>query len=287
MRCSVVSSAGKGRINEDLAVVIEGDACVDLVLMDGATPLTGRRWTRAGASDPAWFVRRFARELGAVLDPATDQDALVRAAVARTRAAYFDAVDGAAVPPYALPIATLSWVRVHAPDAAGACALDLYCLGDSKVLLAAPDGTVADLDPFENPQERATQDAVAALVAEGVADPAARWERLLPMLRARRAEQNAAARPVVLCLDPQGPFAARRVRAHAPAGSTLLALSDGLYRLVDTYGLHTDASLLAACTTDGLDALVDELRRFEAGGAADGLSAKSADDASAIAWRSA
>ncbi|MFS2020310.1 hypothetical protein ACEN88_27510, partial [Massilia sp. CT11-108] len=123
--------------------------------------------------------------------------------------AYRAAGGHADVPPYAWPIATLAWVRVSDADTEGSHTLDLFCLGDSKVLLQLPDGTVRDLDPFENPQEQATQAAVAALVAEGILDPAERWTRLLPMLRARRHEQNTAASPAVLCLEPRGPFAAR------------------------------------------------------------------------------
>jgi hypothetical protein len=285
MRYTLASSAGKGRINEDLVAVYERDGYTDLVLMDGATPLAPERCVAAGASDPAWFVRRFAEDLGRVLRAEGDQEALVLEALAHTRAAYRAAGGHADVPPYAWPIATLAWVRVSGPDTDGSHTLDLFGLGDSKILLQLPDGTVRDLDPFENPQEQATQAAVAALVAEGILDPAERWTRLLPMLRARRHEQNTAASPAVLCLEPCGPFAARRTRVTAPGGALLLVLSDGLYRLVDTYGLHSDGSLLDACRMRGLDALLDELRAFEAGKEAAGLAAKAADDASAIAWR--
>lgn len=285
MRYTLASSAGKGRINEDVVVVYERDGFTDLVLMDGATPLTPERCVAAGASDPAWFVRRFAQDLGCVLRADASQEALVLEALDHTRTAYRAAGGHADVPPFAWPIATLAWVRVFDPDADGNHALDLFCLGDSKVLLQLPDGAVRDLDPFENPQEQATQAAVAALVAEGILDPAERWARLLPMLRARRHEQNTAASPAVLCLEPRGPFAARRTRVTAPPGALLLVLSDGLYRLVDTYGLHADGSLLEACRARGLDALLDELRAFEAGKEAAGLAAKTADDASAIAWR--
>lgn len=285
MRYSLASAAGKGRINEDVVVVYERDGWTDLVLMDGATPLTPDRSVTAGASDPAWFVRRFAQDLGRVLRPDASQADLVLEALDATRAAYRAGGAGADVPPYAWPVATLGWVRVHDPDATGIHTLELFCLGDSKVLLQDPMGAVHDLDPFENPQEAAIQAAVAALVADGVTDPAERWTRLLPMLRARRHEQNTAARPVVLCMDPRGPFAARTATVTAAPGALLLLLSDGLYRLVDTYGLHTDASLLAACRARGLDALLDELRAFEAGREAEGLAAKTADDASAIAWR--
>jgi hypothetical protein len=285
MRYTLASSAGKGRINEDVVVVFERDGYTDLVLMDGATPLTPERCVTAGASDPAWFVRRFAQDLGRVLRADGTQEALVLEALEHTRAAYRAAGGHADVPPYAWPIATLAWVRVREADAGGGHRLDLFCLGDSKILLQTSDGAVRDLDPFENPQEHATQAAVAALVAEGVHDPAERWTRLLPMLRARRHEQNTAASPAILCLEPRGPFAARTARATAPAGALLLVLSDGLYRLVDTYGLHSDGSLLEACRARGLDALLDELRAFEAGKEAAGLAAKTADDASAIAWR--
>ena len=285
MRYSLASAAAKGRINEDVVVVYERDGWTDLVLMDGATPLTPERSVAAGASDPAWFVRRFVQDLGRALRVDACQADLVLEALDATRAAYRAGGAGTDVPPYAWPVATLGWVRVHDPDATGLHTLDLFCLGDGKVLLQDPDGAVRDLDPFENPQEAAIQAVVTALVAEGVTDPAERWARLLPMLRARRHEQNTAARPVVLCMDPRGPFAARTATVTAPAGALLLLLSDGLYRLVDTYGLHTDASLLAACRARGLDALLDELRAFEAGREPEGLAAKTADDASAIAWR--
>jgi hypothetical protein len=285
MRYTLASSAGKGRINEDVVVVVERDGFTDLVLMDGATPLAPDRCVAAGASDPAWFVRRFAQDLGRVVRADARQETLVLEALEHTRAAYRAAGGHADVPPYAWPIATLAWVRVSEPDADGSHLLSLFCLGDSKILLQLPDGAVRDLDPFENPQEQATQAAVAALVAEGIADPAERWNRLLPMLRARRHEQNTAASPTVLCLEPRGPFAARTARVTVPAGALLLVLSDGLYRLVDTYGLHSDDSLLDACRARGLDALLDELRAFEAGKEAAGLAAKTADDASAIAWR--
>jgi serine/threonine protein phosphatase PrpC len=276
MRYSVVSSAGSGSVNEDLVMVREGNGVTDIIVMDGATPLTPQRWIGAGASDPAWFVRQFAADLCALLQMDGSQDSLVRQALGATRDAWRRHARGNP-PPYAWPVATLSWVRVRAGR------LELYCLGDSKILLAGPDGGVADLDPFDNSMEREVQATVAALVRDGVDDPAARWELLLPMLRERRHAQNTAARPQVLCLDPQGAFDARTLTHAAPPDALLLLMSDGFYRLVDTYGLYDDAGLAAACVERGLDALVDQLRRHEAGAAA--TTAKHADDASAVAWR--
>jgi hypothetical protein len=62
-------------------------------------------------------------------------------------------------------------------------------------------------------------------------------------------------------------------------------MTDGFYRLVDTYGLHTDASLLQACAGGGLEALLAELRQHEDASGGAGLAVKQADDASAVAWR--
>lgn len=289
MRYSLVTSAGKGHINEDLVGVYERDGVTDIIVMDGATPLSPQRHVRAGASDPSWFVRQFAADLAAVLHRAGSQESLVSQALVGTRAAHRAVAAGTHVPPHDWPVSTLSWVRVRHGRAQGdrmePARLELYCLGDSKILLHGPDG-VRDLDPFDNPAERDVQAAVAALVAQGVSDPAERWERLLPMLQARRHAQNTAVHPQVLCLAPRGAFAARTRVVDAPAQGQLLAMTDGFYRLVDTYGLYDDAGLAAAVLERGLDALVDELRAFEAGAvAAAGITAKRADDASAVAWR--
>ncbi|MFK3737454.1 hypothetical protein [Massilia sp. TN1-12] len=289
MRYSLVTSAGKGHINEDLVTVHERDGVLDIIVMDGATPLSAQRHVRAGASDPSWFVQQFAADLAAVLHRTGSQESLVAQALVGTRAAYRAVAAATNVPPHDWPVATLAWVRARRGRAQGGrtapARLELYCLGDSKILLQDAAG-VRDLDPFDNPVEREVQAAVAALVAEGVTDAAARWERLLPMLQARRHDQNTASHPQVLCLAPRGPFAARIHALDAPAQGQLLAMTDGFYRLVDTYGLYDDAALAAACRERGLDALVDDLRAFEAGAvAAAGLTAKRADDASAVAWR--
>ena len=122
-------------------------------------------------------------------------------------------------------------------------------------------------------------------MSEGVIDPTLRRERLLPMLRRRREEQNMAPAPQSLCLAPAGPFAARRYAVRAEPGTTLLVMTDGFYRLVDPYRLYNDAGLLRACAQGRLGALLGELREHErlSGGA--GMAVKQADDASAVVWR--
>ena len=91
--------------------------------------------------------------------------------------------------------------------------------------------------------------------------------------------------PGILCLDPNGPFQARMRNVELEHGASILVMTDGFYRLVDLYGLYTDAALVEACITDGLRAQLDKLRNYEATGAHTAARAvKAADDASAAIW---
>jgi hypothetical protein len=286
-----VSSGAGGHGNEDYVAVFEQQdmgprsaaRVADIVMMDGGSPVTQQRYICQESGDVAWFVRRFGAAFGQALLGHGAQEQMVCKAMESVRAEFHDRTAGLATPVYAWPIAAMTWIRIL--PGRGAAELILYCLGDCKTLLMTPDGTVRDLDPWVNPQEAVLRDAIAALAREGVSDPAARRERLLPMLRRRREEQNTAPFPETLCLAPAGPFAARRYSVRAEPGSTLLCMTDGFYRLVEPYGLYTDASLLRACAREGLDSLLAELRRHErAAGAGTGMAVKQADDASAVTW---
>jgi len=118
---------------------------------------------------------------------------------------------------------------------------------------------------------------------EGVDDADARRARLMPMLRARRASQNSSATPSVLCLEPRGPLLAREHTVHADPGSMLLAMTDGFYRIVDTYKLQSIEELADSCRGNGLEPALHVLRDFErASLESASQSVKSSDDASAV-----
>lgn len=255
-------------------------------MIDGGTSVADRDYIAPDMGDVVWFVNRIAAALGDCIEAALGQHAAVQAAVDATRRDYGDLGAGQEVPLYAWPIAALTWVRItHGP---AGDRLQLYSLGDCKVLLCDADGGAVDLDPYDNPQEGVLRAEIARLRAEGIVDGPERQARLLPILRARRAFQNTAPHPATLCLRPNGAFQARTAEAIVPAGAAVLVMSDGFYRLVDTYAIHTPASLAARCTRQGLQAALDELRRFEAqaaGPAAASESVKRADDASAVLWR--
>lgn len=278
-------SAGSGMHgNEDLVAVHEHDGVTEIVVIDGGTSVADRDYVDAQAGDVVWFVERFATELAAIVNPQIGQADLVMRAAAATGAAY-RALAGATTPPaHAWPIAAMSWIRVvHGTESD---TLLLYCLGDCKILLREPDGAVRDLDPYINPQEAVLQRVIAGLIAEGVSSSDARRARLLPLLRQRREEQNAALAPEILCMQPAGPFAARTMSIQAAPGATLLAMTDGFYRLSDPYELYTPAKLVDACVEHGVEAMLARLRAVEASTNLAGCSVKAADDASAVMWES-
>jgi len=282
MAWTSVSSAAPGHGNEDHVAVFEQDRMTDIVVLDGATSVAQQNYIDRDGGDVAWFVRRFGSAFGRALAGRSSQEQAVRTAVDAVRADFEDRTAGLAVPMHAWPVAAMTWVRIMPMGATAE--LIVYCLGDCKTLLLGADGSVRDLDPWVNPQEALLQEAIAGLVREGVADPALRRERLLPMLRRRREEQNMAPAPQSLCLAPAGPFAARRYAVRVERGATLLVMTDGFYRLVDAYGLYTDAGLLRACAGGRLEQLLGELREYERTSGGAGLAVKQADDASAVAW---
>jgi hypothetical protein len=283
MHIEVVSSGAKAHHNEDWAGSFRTPGCTDLVMIDGGTSVADQNYIDPVNGDVVWFVTRFADALGAGIASGLDQQDAAHAAVDAAYREFCALGAGQEVPLYAWPIAAMTWVRAR--KTRDGHQLALYCLGDCKVLMRTPDGEVRDLDPFVNPQEAILRAEIARLRLEGVQDAAARQARLLPMLRARREFQNSVAGTNSLCLRPVGPFGARSLAVDAPSGATLLCMTDGFYRLVDTYGLHTPESLFTLCMEHGLQAALDELRDYEAAAQATAATTvKRADDASAILW---
>lgn len=286
MRIELVSAGASAGHNEDWAGYVHSDGITDLVIIDGGTSVADRDYVAPETGDVVWFVGHFAAALGRCIDAGLDQHAAVHAAIDTTYGAYRELAAGLDVPAYAWPIAALTWTRIAATGAGHRA--QLYCLGDCKTLVRRPDGGVVDLDPFVNPQEGVLRAEIARLRAEGIVDGPDRHARLLPILRARREFQNTAAGPAALCLRPNGAFQARTVDAELAPGAVVLGMTDGFYRLVDTYALYTPASLAALCIERGLQSALDELRSFEANTqaqAAAECSVKRADDASAILWQ--
>ena len=269
--------------NDDHVALFTSAGVADIVVIDGGSSVAERDYIDGIHGDVAWFVHAFASALERTLTPGRDQSGCVRMAIADVREQFMHLTAGHDVPVHAWPIAAMTWLRISHHDESTRATL--YSLGDCTTLLYTGSGPCIDLDPFVNPQEAVLQDVISKLTADGIEDPLRRREQMLPMLRARRESQNMAQAPGILCLDPNGPFQARMRNVELEHGASILVMTDGFYRLVDLYGLYTDAALVEACITDGLRAQLDKLRNYEATGAHTAARAvKAADDASAAIW---
>jgi hypothetical protein len=269
--------------NDDHVEVFTSAGVSDIVVIDGGSSVAERDYIDELHGDVAWFVHAFTNALQRTLIPGREQADCVQMAIADVRAQFKRLAAGCDVPVHAWPIAAMTWLRIMYHDEAAHATL--YSLGDCKTLLYKASGACIDLDPFVNPQEALLQDAISRLTADGIEDPLRRREHMLPMLRARRGSQNMAPAPGVLCLDPNGAFQARLRSVELGHDANILVMTDGFYRLVDLYGLYTDAALVEACIVHGLKAQLDKLRNYEATGARTAARAvKAADDASAAIW---
>lgn len=281
MRITELSSGANDGHNEDLVSVYRNDDVTDIVIMDGGSSVADKDYIDGDLGDVVWFVKQFALALGRVLGENKPQAESVVLALRDVRATFQEMTPGCTIPSYALPIAAMTWIRIRKSN--GSHTLDIYCLGDCKTFLLLPDKRVVDLDPYVNPQESILQDEISRLSSEGITDAAARCARLMPLLRARREFLNTTASPFVLCMEPRGPLNAREHTVQAEPGSMLLAMSDGFYRIVDTYHLHSIEELVHLCLRRGLGPVLEKLRDFEtAGNASASRSVKSSDDASAV-----
>lgn len=270
--------------NEDLIAAFEQPGLTDVLVLDGGTSVADTDHIDVENGDVVWFVREFCRLLAPHLSAARSQGDSVQLALADVHAVFRERTRGAHVPLHAWPIAALTWLRiVHSGDG---YTLQAWCVGDCKTLVFDGDASIQDVDPYVNPQEAILQAQLKQLADDGIVDAAARKARLLPMLRARREEQNTAAQPAVLCLAPRGAIAARAFTMPLAPGAHILAMTDGFYRLVDPYRLLTAGELARRCASDGLPAMLARLRAFEADQRrAHSMAVKAADDAAAVLCR--
>lgn len=286
MRVQSVSQGAGGHPNEDLVAVFEHGAVTDLLVIDGGSSVAERNYIDEEAGDVVWLTQGFAKALAASLAIGRTQEDSLAMALELLGRDFRQRCAGCEPPLHAWPIAALSWLRITHGETGHH--LRLYALGDCKSLVGAAGRDVADLDPYVNPQEAVLQAEIGKLLGEGVTDADTRRARLLPLLRARREAQNMAPAPSILCVRPQGAFDARIREVELAPGASVLAMTDGFYRLVDSYGVYSDGRLLHAALDCGLPALLGELRTHEATLAANATFAvKRADDASAILWTAA
>lgn len=241
-------------VNDDVGTALAHAAWV----LDGTT---GHHPVRLfpGPSDAAWF----AGTADDLLRRLADRPAGGRALLQRLVSGLTEACRRSALAPLDdgevdEPAASLALVRLHDDR------LEVTMLGDCKLLLLHRDGSVEALDRARvAPFEAKVVDALRAMQGAGETDPARMAPKLRDLILANRRLKNRPGGYDVLADDPACvDFAEISHRAAAEVAHILLA-SDGLYRLVDTYGRYSAEGLLQAALADGLSSLYAALRRIE------------------------
>lgn len=238
-------------------------------VLDGATDVTDLRpfpHTESGAS---WIAAALSDRLMQAPGPDEAPKAYFTRVLAdvRHRAEHDSKVPLEKLPGEALPIAAGIWMRLAEEGA------DFAHMGDCMALVRSGNSVWTVGEDEKADDESATARRMQALSAE---------ERLGWLRQSRRLSNDLG---TAFGLGPSG--AANLVTEHVPLqpGDEICLMSDGLYRLIAPYGLHTPESLMQALAADGLPALVRALRDFEEQPDGDIPRLKRRDDAAGIYLR--
>lgn len=227
-----------------------------VVLLDGAAPREPEP-VSAHVNDAVWLVRRFVElfESGALARDLEQRAEWTRQLLEQE---YRALCASAGRVPKEAPFACLG----VASESAGR--LELLNMGDLTFLVEKADGSV---ERFGESAVRALdRQALAELerqMAEGPSSHAERVAQVWPQIQQNRALRNVL--PGYDVLEPGVCLRGRMQRASFRRGDvrSLLLVSDGFYRLVDTYQRYTDSALLRALRRTGLRDLLQELRSIE------------------------
>lgn len=245
-----------------------GWACV----IDGATDVGPVRIFSSAESDAARYAEIFAEAI--VRHPADAREIpqawfarlLPRLRVAVEREVKIPLRDA---PLASYPTAAATWVRARKGRLEGAT------LGDSIAIVKSPDGVVT---VFGEATKAADEQGRAKTVMAMTPEDRLKW------LQDVRAIHNTRDGYWVFGVQPEAADHIVHQSCDAPAGTKVLLMTDGFYRLVSPYARYTDEGLIDAVVDRGLGALMRELREMEASPEDDAKIGrfKTSDDATAL-----
>lgn len=230
-----------------------------IVLLDGAAPLAQVR-VSSFANDTVWFVRRFVELFGATRlrkgDTALERVAEARALLSEE---YRASCERAGLAPRETPFACLA--VAHELDDV----IEFLNLGDLTTLIQMRDGRIRKFgDSAVRGLDRQALELLRVELASGVTPHAARLANIRPCLLGNRELRNVLPGYDVLDVNVDC-TRAERLSCDKSNMADCILMSDGFYRLVDTFGRYSDASLFRAARERGLQDLLEELRAIEAG----------------------
>jgi len=167
------------------------------------------------------------------------------------------------------PTAAATWTRLREGR------IEAATLGDTIAILRTPEGAVT---VFGEPEKPGDEQARARTIMQRTEAERLKW------LQDTRAVHNTSGGYWVFGVQPEAADHIVHQTGEAPAGSHLLMMTDGFYRLVSPYGRYSDAQLIGAAIARGLPALMSELRSMESRPEDDAALGrfKTSDDATAL-----
>ncbi len=246
-------SSPTAAVNEDAAGATECAAWV----IDGATGVSDLSPLVPGLTDAAWLAAQLDKRLHdtfekAAVEPYTalaEIDADIRATFSSTNTS--PERSPAEQPTAAFALSVLRGDVVH-----------LIGLGDCRIIVENRTGDVEEFDPSETGHAEALviEERRRLLAAYPDEDP---WPRLKPFIRSLRQFANAANGYSIVHPTLSWHSRVKRRVNNAQTIRHLLAMSDGLYRLVDVFKLFSPGQLLRRAVKDGLAPLCPQLRDLE------------------------
>lgn len=225
-------------------------------ILDGATSISGRRKNIRGKieSDASWFVRRFSEELEAVpngTDAIEQAKQILEKLLIEARLEWGEwHVDP--------PSSSFSYVTAKNGIATfinlGDCRL-LYQI-DCDSIKSFGSSRVVTLDQELLNEYRS--------VRENSESHSSAWNSVIPTIRKNRNRMNTSEGYWILSPDGKGLDHAERINVRYQKKLRVLLITDGLYRLVDTYfQIDANSFFEQAFEKNGLQTLLKILRNIE------------------------
>ena len=240
-------------INEDAVGATNNAAWV----IDGATGVSDLPPLLPDLTDAAWLTMQLNEGLHAAFDRgAVDLPAALAKIDTDLRAQFGRINQLQERSPIEQPTAAFA-LSVLAGDA-----VHLIGLGDCRVVVENGIGEVHEFDPSERGHAEALiiEEHARLVAAYSDEDP---WPRLKPFIRSLRQFVNVEGGYSIVHPTLSWHSRVKRQVYNAQTVRHLLAVSDGLYRLVDVFKALTPDQLLRRAVQDGLALLCSELRARE------------------------
>jgi Protein phosphatase 2C len=250
---------GSGTVNEDgFGFIGEPGDIRAAWIFDGVTGINGRNHLPAG-SDAQWLVNRAQHHVQRLAGADAALPDILHALVGDLIADWKQVKTELDLPPDYDPPAACLILAKRDPSGWKALRLGDSCLlarrGDGSHHIAAASPNNA-FDHWLSREARKRRDA-------GVLDIKALLEEFRPQLMASRAKRNRPDGYSILECDSAALTMPEYLDLESPAD--LLLCTDGFYRAVDHYGLHSDGSLLDTCrAAGGVEQVLSGLRAAEA-----------------------